>query len=103
MRYLIALLLLAGCSGSETSSETTVLCTTNITQQVLPKNQVAEIPAAEIPLAENQEIISVEELPSGDEIVTTATYTFAATVEQCNNNGGVSNSDELDRDVEIGS
>ena len=99
MRYLILLLFLTGCSGDETSSETTVLCTTNITQQVLPKNQVVEIPAVEIPLAENQEIISVEELPSGDEIVTTATYTFAATVEQCNNNGGVSDNDAVGNEV----
>lgn len=90
MKYLLILLLLTGCSGDETSSETTVLCTTNISQYV--KDQ--QTPLA--PLAEGQEIVSVEEIPTAEgvqELVTVETNTFAATVEQCNNNGGISDNE----------
>ncbi len=88
--WVIILLLLQGCGSDKTSSETTVLCTTNITQSV-GKNQVTEIP-----LEENQKIVAVEEVQTPDgieEFVTIATYEYYATVSQCNDNGGIADND----------
>lgn len=92
MKYLILLLLLSGCAGDETKTETNVLCNTTVTQYT--KDQ--QTPLA--PLAEGQEIVSVEEIPTPEgveELVTVQTNEYAASVEQCNNNGGVSDNDNI--------
>lgn len=89
-KILVTLLLLSGCAGDETKTETNVLCNTTVTQYT----KAQETPLA--PLDENQELVSVEEIPTPDgieELVTVATNEFAATVEQCNNNGGVSDNE----------
>lgn len=90
MRYLIICLLLSGCAGDETKTETNVVCNTTISQYT----KAQETPLA--PLDENQEVVAIEEIPTPegiDELVTVATNEFAATVEQCNNNGGVSDNE----------
>lgn len=89
-KILITLLLLSGCSGDETKTETNVLCNTTVTQYT----KAQETPLA--PLDENQELVSVEEIPTAEgieELVTVQTNEYAASVEQCNNNGGVSDND----------
>ena len=89
-KILITLLLLSGCGGGDTKTETNVVCNTSITQYT--KDQ--QTPLA--PLGENQEVVSVEEIPTPEgieELVTVATNEYAATVEQCNNNGGVSDNE----------
>ena len=89
-KILITLLLLSGCGGGDTKTETNVLCTTNITQYT----KAQETPLA--PLDENQELVSVEEIPTAEgieELVTVQTNEYAASVEQCNNNGGVSDNE----------
>lgn len=89
-KILIIALLLSGCAGDETKTETNVLCSTNITQYTKAQETPLE------PLADNQEVVSIEEIPTPEgveELVTVETNEFAATVEQCNNNGGVSDNE----------
>lgn len=91
-KILITLLLLSGCGGGDTKTETNVLCSTNITQYTKDQQTPLE------PLADNQEVVAVEELPTEggiEELVTVQTNEYAASVEQCNNNGGVSDNDNI--------